>query len=125
MAAKRRTTRRNVTLRAAPFVPNLLAKAHPQAKPRLLGGPGGSWRMMMPSTCDPKCLSSQSPHAIARSLKTSSEASQRRNCTPFRSAMSMLNFENNRAGRNLTRERLQVLSQAKAELRQVFGWLDS
>jgi len=59
--------------------------------------------------------------AVARSLKRSSEASHRRKSTPFRSAMSMLNFEINRGGKNLPRERLHVLQQAKQELRKLFG----
>jgi hypothetical protein len=63
----------------------------------------------------------RTPLAVARSLKRSSEASHRRKSTPFRSAMSMLNFEINRGGTNLSRERLQVLEQAKQELRKLFG----
>ena len=63
----------------------------------------------------------KTPTAIARSLKRSSEASHRRKSTPFRSAMSMLNFEINRAGTNLSRERLRVLEKAKQELRKLFG----
>lgn len=62
----------------------------------------------------------RSPTQVALSLKRSAEASQRRNSTPFRSAMSMLNFEINRAGRNLSAERRRVLNQAKVELRKVF-----
>ncbi len=60
------------------------------------------------------------PRDIAMSLKRSAEASQRRKAEPFRSAMSMLNFHINRAGRNLTSERRRVLTQAKQELRKVF-----
>ncbi len=63
----------------------------------------------------------KSPRAIARSLKKSAEASHRRKAAPFRSAMSMLNFEINRAGKNLSQERVRVLNQAKIELRRVFG----
>lgn len=63
----------------------------------------------------------KSAQAIARSLKNSSEASHRRKSSPFRSAMSMLNFEINRAGKNLSAERLKVLNQAKVELRKAFG----
>jgi Protein of unknown function (DUF3175) len=63
----------------------------------------------------------RSARAIARSLKASSEASHRRKSSPFRSAMSMLNFEINRAGKNLTEERRRVLTQAKVELRKAFG----
>ena len=63
---------------------------------------------------------SGSAHKVALSLKRSAEASQRRKSTPFRSAMSMLNFEINRGGKNLSAERKRVLSQAKVELRKVF-----
>jgi hypothetical protein len=63
----------------------------------------------------------KSARAIARSLKKSSEESERRKSSPFRSAMSMLNFEINRAGKNLSPARLHVLNQAKGELRKAFG----
>jgi hypothetical protein len=63
----------------------------------------------------------KSPRALARSLKKSAERSQRRKSTPFRSAMSMLNFEINRASSNLTLERKRVLNEAKQELRKLFG----
>jgi hypothetical protein len=58
---------------------------------------------------------------IARSLKRSAEASQRRKSPPFRSAMSMLTFYINRAGKNLSDERKRVLERAKKELRKEFG----
>jgi hypothetical protein len=58
---------------------------------------------------------------IARSLKRSAEHSRRRNSGPFQSAMSMLNFYINRAGKNLPARRKQTLEKAKDELRQEFG----
>ncbi|TIO53124.1 MAG: DUF3175 domain-containing protein [Mesorhizobium sp.] len=58
---------------------------------------------------------------IAASLKRSAEHSHRRKAEPFRSAMSMLNFYINRAGRNLPEERKRVLEKAKDELRVAFG----
>jgi hypothetical protein len=61
------------------------------------------------------------PKAIARSLQRSAEASSRRKAPPFRSAMSMLVFYVNRAGRNLDRRQRQVLEQAKDELRRLYG----
>ncbi|PTQ12788.1 hypothetical protein CLG96_01170 [Sphingomonas oleivorans] len=61
------------------------------------------------------------PAEIARSLKRSAERSARRKATPFRSAMSMLSFYINRAGRNLPAERRARLEAAKAELRRAFG----
>lgn len=61
------------------------------------------------------------PVAIARSLKASAEASTRRKAGPFQSAMSMLNFYINRAGRKLPPERRAVLDAAKDELRKLYG----
>jgi len=60
------------------------------------------------------------PRKIAQSLKMSAELSERRKGTPFQSAMSMLNFYINRAGRNLNPERKKILNQAKDELRKIF-----
>lgn len=61
------------------------------------------------------------PREIARSLQRSAEASTRRRTTPFRSAMAMLNFYINRAGRNLPAERRAILEQAREELRLIYG----
>jgi hypothetical protein len=61
------------------------------------------------------------PAKIARSLKRSAEQSERRKSSPFRSAMSMLTFYINRAGKDLSKERRKVLEQAKDELRKAFG----
>lgn len=58
---------------------------------------------------------------IARSLKESSLHSRRRKGTPFQSAMSMLNFYINRAGRNLPKSRRETLAKAKGKLREAFG----
>ena len=60
------------------------------------------------------------PKKIALSLKKSAEQSTRRKTTPFMSAMSMLNFYINRAGKNLNPERGKVLEQTKVELRKLF-----
>lgn len=61
------------------------------------------------------------PHRIALSLKHSAEASRRRKSEPYRSAMSMLVFYINRAGKGLPRRQAAVLEKAKDELRKVFG----
>lgn len=61
------------------------------------------------------------PQKIAQSLKQSAEASVRRKATPFQSAMSMLNFYINRAGKNLKPERKKILEEAKKELRKLFN----
>ena len=61
-----------------------------------------------------------SPREIAKSLKRSAERSERRKSESFRSAMSMLNFYINRAGKNLPKEQKETLERAKDELREVF-----
>jgi hypothetical protein len=61
-----------------------------------------------------------SPRRIALSLKRSAEQSRRRKASPFQSAMSMLNFYINRAGRGLPAKRKRVLMQAKDELRRLY-----
>jgi len=60
------------------------------------------------------------PREIAQSLKRSAEQSTRRKSEPFRSAMSMLNFYINRAGKNLTGEQKEKLDAAKDELRELY-----
>ncbi len=62
----------------------------------------------------------RSPKEIARSLKRSAEQSTRRKSSPFRSAMSMLTFYENRAGRNLSASRRQAIHRAKDELRKLY-----
>jgi hypothetical protein len=58
---------------------------------------------------------------IALSLKRSAERSTRRRSSPYRSAMSMLTFYINRAGRILPDRRRKILERAKSELRKAFG----
>jgi hypothetical protein len=69
---------------------------------------------------EPEVFRSDSPKEIADSLKRSAEHSRRRKSSPFRSAMSMLTFYINRAGRNLPATRKRVLNEAKDELRKDF-----
>jgi len=61
------------------------------------------------------------PRRIAASLKRSAERSARRKTTPYQSAMSMLNFYLNRAGKTLSANRKRLLERAKPELRRLFG----
>ena len=61
------------------------------------------------------------PKKIAASLKRSAMQSRRRKADPYRSALSMLVFYINRAGKNLPAGRRKVLRQAKGELRKQFG----
>lgn len=72
---------------------------------------------------EPGVFTWDDPKKIAASLKRSAEISHRRKADPFRSAMSMLTFYMNRAGKNLTGEQRARLEQAKQELRRLFGKL--
>ena len=65
------------------------------------------------------------PKRIALSLKQSADKSTRRKAEPFRSAMSMLVFYINRAGRNLDPDQKAILEQAKEELRKLYGRIPS
>jgi len=58
---------------------------------------------------------------MALSLQRSAERSTRRKGSPFRSAMSMLTFFENRAGRKLPAERRRAIRHAKDELRKLYG----
>ena len=60
------------------------------------------------------------PKKIAQSLKQSALKSKQRKGTPLQSAMSMLNFYINRAGKQLDKNQKEVLEQAKNELRKLF-----
>jgi hypothetical protein len=67
-----------------------------------------------------KVFESDDPKKIADSLKRSAEHSHRRKSGPYQSAMSMLNFYINRAGKNLPAKQKHVLERAKDELRDAF-----
>jgi hypothetical protein len=70
---------------------------------------------------EPGAFAKDDPKEVALSLKRSAEESTRRKSGPYRSAMSMLTFFINRAGRNLSDRRRRILEQAKDELRRLFG----
>ncbi len=70
---------------------------------------------------EPEVFTLDDPAKIARSLKNSAEESSRRKAGPFRSAMSMLTFYINRAGKNLPERRKKILEKAKDELRRLYG----
>ena len=70
---------------------------------------------------EPNVFEKDNAGEIARSLKRSAEASDRRKSSPYRSAMSMLTFYVNRAGRNLSANRKRTLEAAKGKLRELFG----
>ena len=62
-----------------------------------------------------------SARKIAASLKRSAEQSRRRKSGAYRSALSMLTFYINRAGRELPKAQRERLERAKVELRHQFG----
>jgi hypothetical protein len=72
-------------------------------------------------TLDRGVFTGVDPRKIAASLKRSAERSRRRKGTPYQSAMSMLNFYLNRAGKNVSGKQRRVLERAKRELRALFG----
>ena len=86
---------------------------------------GRRWSQRVTETSDALDLdkgifSLASPRAIARSLKRSAERSRRRKSGSLRSAMSMLTFYINRAGRKLSKTRRARLESAKKELRLLY-----
>ena len=61
------------------------------------------------------------PKRIAASLKRSAERSSRRKAGAYRSALSMLTFYINRAGKTLPKTRRERLQRAKRELKRQVG----
>jgi hypothetical protein len=70
---------------------------------------------------EPGVFTLEDPREIARSLKHAADRSERRKAEPFQSAMSMLNFYINRAGRKLPDVQRRRLEAAKDELRVLYG----
>jgi hypothetical protein len=88
--------------------------------------PSGKWsakvtRESHALALDPDVFTWDSPKRIAASLKRSAERSKERKAEPYRSAMSMLTFYINRAGKSLPAARKKILEKAKDELRRQFG----
>jgi hypothetical protein len=100
--------------------------ARGQSTVRSRGTSGRRWSARVTRESDALDLekgvfSGRDPKRIASSLKRSAERSHRRKSDPYRSALSMLTFYINRAGRNLPAARRRKLQQAKVELRKQFG----
>jgi len=109
-AARPKTTRRKTTRR----------------KPASRRSAGHRWSARVTRESDALDLdrgvfTGRDPKRIAASLKRSAERSRRRKADPYRSALSMLTFYINRAGKNLPATRRKTLQQAKTELRRQFG----
>ncbi len=64
---------------------------------------------------------SKDPKKIAASVKKSAEESKRKKAGPFQSAMSMINFYENRGGKNISAAQKKILDKSKEELRKLFG----
>jgi hypothetical protein len=99
------------------------AKSHKRKRP---AKSGRRWSARVTRESDAldlenKVFAQRSPKKIAASLKRSAERSRRRKSSPYQSAMSMLTFYINRAGRNLPASRKRTLNKAKDELRAQFG----
>ena len=104
---------------------NTTRQKHARAKPKQHSNPS-RWSHHVMETSDAMDIEHEifkegSAQEIADSLKKSSTRSNRRKGTPFQSAMSMLNFYINRAGRNLPKSRRTTLDNAKKRLREAFG----
>lgn len=88
--------------------------------------PGKKWSQHVTQTSNALDLEAnvfnlRSPAAVAASLKRSALRSRRRKTSPYQSAISMLNFYINRAGKGLNPSQRRVLERAKGELRKAFG----
>ena len=99
-----------------------MAATHPKSNTP----PARKWSQEVTETSNamdlqPDVFKLKDPKQIARSLKRSAEHSDRRKSDPYRSAMSMLTFYINRAGRDLDDTQRKVLERAKDELRSLFG----
>ena len=89
-------------------------------------GGGRKWSQRVTRTSnaldlEPKVFKLRSPTAMAASLKRSALRSRRRKGSPYQSAVSMLNFYINRAGKGLSPSKRRVLERAKGALRKAFG----
>jgi len=102
----------------------VMAKA--KKKPAKKKRSGHRWSKRVTETSDALDLQGgvftlRDPKKIAASLKRSAERSKRRKANPYRSALSMLTFYINRAGKNLPASRRKVLDRAKDALKEQFG----
>src|SRR6267143_522809 len=95
-------------------------------KPRVARGRGKKWSQHVTRTShaldlEANVFTLRSPRAVAASLKRSALRSRHRKAPAYQSALSMLNFYLNRAGKRLSASKKRVLERAKGELRKAFG----
>lgn len=70
---------------------------------------------------EPGVFAKSDPKKIAASIKRSSVRSRTRKADPYRSAVSMISFYENRAGKKLPAAKRRKLQRAKRELKRQFG----
>ena len=114
-AARTRKTRQKATIRGKPFGKKSASKPSPKR-----------WSQRVTQESDALDLKQgvfklTDPKKIAASLKRSAEHSSRRKTSAYRSALSMLTFYINRAGKNLPKLQRDRLQRAKTELTHRFG----
>jgi Protein of unknown function (DUF3175) len=78
-----------------------------------------------PFALPPGVFKSGDPETIAAALQRSAQDPARASADPYRSAMSMLDFYLNRAGRNLSAKEREALEKTKTALRRRFGKADT
>jgi hypothetical protein len=101
-----------------------MAKRRMKSRRAKRGGKRWSGRVTRESdalTLEKGVFTKSTPRKIAQSLKRSADRSRRRKSNSYRSAMSMLSFFINRAGRGLSRSRRQRLEKTKDALRELYG----
>lgn len=116
-AVKKKAAKKSVPKKAA--AKSSTKKAAKKSSPK-------KWSKKVTQTSDAMDLErdifkSKDPKKIAESVKRSAEKSKRKKAGPFQSAMSMINFYENRAGDNLSAVQKKVLDKSKNELRKLFG----
>src|SRR6516162_1979484 len=124
LAMVRKLTRMSVRKSAANSSPRSQRKTSRRKSARS-GSRGRRWSARVTRESDALDLdrgvfTKRDPKRIAASLKRSAERSRRRKTDPYRSALSMLTFYINRAGKNLPASRRRTLQRAKGELRKQF-----
>lgn len=120
-----RTTARKTTARRTSSTSRITPRAKSASRTRATAKPKRRWSAKVMERSDALDLKdnifkNNDPKKIAASLKRSAEHSRRRKAGPYQSAMSMLNFYINRAGKNLSATRKKKLQAAKNELRAQF-----
>jgi hypothetical protein len=121
MPARKKTSSRTRSHRAAGRRPRRSAARKKVPRSRKRYWSGHVTRTSHAMDTKPGVFKSSDPDKIARSLLRSARRSHTRKTTPYQSAMSLLNFYENRGGRNLGSGKKRVLERAKESLRAQAG----